>query len=67
MRRPSVSSLSVMVKGGSSRTYASVIMLLDADTFFRPISAVVRVENISVWLDGNPYRLREDSFVPVDW
>mgnify|MGYP002595955046 CR=1 FL=1 len=47
--------------------YASVIMLLDADTFFRPISAVVRVENVSVWLDGNPYRLREDSFVPVDW
>ena len=47
--------------------YASVIMLLDADTFFRPISAIVRVENVSVWLDGNPYRLREDSFVPVDW
>ena len=47
--------------------YASVIMLLDADAFFRPISAVVRVENVSVWLDGNPYRLREDSFVPVDW
>lgn len=47
--------------------YASVIMLLDADAFFRPISAIVRVENVSVWLDGNPYRLREDSFVPVDW
>ena len=47
--------------------YASVIMILEADAFFGPISAIVRVENVSVWLDGNAYRLREDSFVPVTW
>ena len=42
--------------------YASVIMILDADAFFRPLSAIVRVENIQILLDGIPFRLREDTF-----
>ena len=45
------------------RPYASVIMLLNADSFFRPISAVARVENVRIWLDGIPYRLEGDAFL----
>jgi len=48
------------------RPYASVIMLLNADTFFRPVSAIVRVENVSIWLDGIPYRLEGDAFRLAD-
>lgn len=48
------------------RPYASVIMLLNADSFFRPISAVARVENVRIWLDGIPYRLEGDAFLLAD-
>ena len=42
--------------------FASVIMMLDPDAFFRPLSAIVRVENVRVWLDGIPFRLKDDAF-----